>query len=73
MAYPADTAVETAIATMEQIFEEDGTVVGMRENAGKWREIVKFVETLGVSGYDALTQNSDANWDALDYFNGPND
>lgn len=73
MAYPADTAVETAIATMEQIFEEDATVIGMREAAGKWREIVKFVEGLGVSGYDSLTQNSDSAWSDLDYFNGPND
>jgi hypothetical protein len=73
MTYPVDTAVETAIATMEQIFEEPSTAVGRREAVGKWRQIVKFVETLGVTGYDALTQNSDANWDALDLFNGPND
>jgi hypothetical protein len=71
MTYPADTVVETAIATMEQIFEEPSTAVGRREAVGK--QIVKFVETLGVTGYDALTQNSDANWDALDLFNGPND
>ncbi len=73
MAYPADTAVETAIATMEQIFEEPSTEIGRREAAEKWREVVKFVETLNVTGYDALTQNSDAAWAALDLFNGPND
>ena len=73
MAYPADTAVEAAILTMEQIFEEPSTEIGRREAAEKWREVVKFVETLNVAGYTALTQNLDADWTALDLFNGPND
>lgn len=73
MAYPADTAVETAIATIEQILEEDATVIGARENVVRWRKFLKWVEGLGVSGYDALTQNSDTNWNDLDLFNGPND
>ena len=73
MAYPADTAVEAAILTIEQLFETQDTVVGRREAIGEWRGIVKYFETLGVSGYDALTQNADADWDALDLFNGPND
>jgi hypothetical protein len=73
MAFPIDTVVETAIASMEQLFEEPSTAVGRREAVGKWREIVKFVETLSVTGYDALAQNTDAQWDALDLFTGPND
>lgn len=73
MAFPVDTVVETAIATMEQLFEEPSTAIGRREACEKWREVVKFVETLGVTGYDALTQNTDAAWLALDLYNGPND
>jgi hypothetical protein len=34
---------------------------------------LKFIESTGATGYDALTQNSDATWAALDLFNGPND
>lgn len=70
MAYPLDTAVETAIATIEQLLEEPSTEIGRRENVVRWRSFVKWVETLPVSGYDALAQNTDAQWDALDLFKG---
>ena len=73
MAYPVDTVLETAIATVEQLLEEDNTTIGNREAIIAWRSLVKYFETGSTSGYDALTQNSDAVWTALDSFNGPND
>jgi len=73
MANPADTEMETAIASIEQLLEFNPTVVGNREAIIVWRSLVKYFETYATSGYDALTQNSDADWTALDSFNGPND
>jgi hypothetical protein len=73
MAFPVDTAVETAIGTIELVLKEDTTLVGCREAAGLWRELLKFIESTGATGYDALTQMSDADWLAEDLFNGPND
>jgi hypothetical protein len=32
------------------------------EAVGVWRELLAFMETTGATGYDALTQTSDANW-----------
>jgi hypothetical protein len=62
MAYPVDTAVETAIGTIELVLKEDPTLLGNREAVGVWRELLAFMETTGATGYDALTQTSDANW-----------
>ena len=73
MAYPADTAVETAIGTIESVLKEDKTRVGCREAVDKWRQLLKWIEGAGATGYDALTQMSDANWTAEDLYNGPND
>ena len=58
MALPADTAVETAIATVEQALTEDLTLEGARSAIQSWREVLTFIESLGGSGYDALTQSS---------------
>ena len=68
MAYPADTAVETAIGTIELVLKEDPTFVGNREAIGQWRELLKNIEARGATGYDALTQTSDANWIAEQNF-----
>jgi len=73
MAYPADTVLETAIAAVELLLEQDNTTIGNREAIIAWRGLVKYFEKGSTTGYDALTQNSDAVWDALDSFNGPND
>jgi len=62
MAYPADTAVETAIGTIELVLKEDPTFVGNREAVSLWRALLKNIEARGASGYDALTQTSAANW-----------
>ena len=56
MALPLDTAVETAIATVEQAIVDDLTNIGAREAIGKWREVLQYIESLGGAGYDALTQ-----------------
>lgn len=73
MAYPADTAVETAISTVESVLKEDKTLIGTAEAVENWRKLLAFIETTGATGYDALTQMSDANWIAEDLYNGPND
>jgi hypothetical protein len=70
MALPADTALETAFGSIESALAEDLTVPKARETIGKWREVVQFIESLGGTGYDALTQR---NWENDDLFNGPND
>jgi hypothetical protein len=56
MAYPADTAVETAIGTIELVLNEDHTLAGNREAVGAWRELLRFIESVGATGYDALAQ-----------------
>ncbi|MCH7502564.1 MAG: hypothetical protein IIA10_04340 [Proteobacteria bacterium] len=56
MALPADTAVETAIATIEQALVEDFKVRGARQAISQWRGVLDFIEGLGGTGYDALTQ-----------------
>ena len=58
MALPADTAVETAIATIEQALTEEVTIQGTRAAIQSWREALSFIEKLGGSGYDSLTQSS---------------
>lgn len=70
MAYPADTAVETAIGTIESVLIEDLQRIGNREAVGKWREVLRYIEGAGATGYDALTQRT---WADDDLFNGPND
>ncbi len=70
MAYPLDTAVETAISTVESVLVEDLQRIGNREAIGKWREVLKYIEGAGATGYDALTQRD---WTQDDLFNGPND
>jgi len=65
MAYPADTAVETAIGTIELVLKENPLIVGNREAVGTWRNLLRHMEARvddGATGYDALTQTSDANW-----------
>lgn len=56
MALPADTAVETAIVTIEQALLNDVKVAGTRQAISDWRAVLAFIETLGGSGYDALAQ-----------------
>ena len=56
MALPADTAVETAISTIETALVEDLKVPGVRQAISQWRGVLDFIEGLGGSGYDALTQ-----------------
>ena len=58
MALPADTAVETAIATIEQALTEDLTRQGARSAIQSWKEALSYIERLGGTGYDALTQSS---------------
>jgi hypothetical protein len=70
MALPADTALETAFGSVEAALAEDLTVPKAREVIGKWREVVAYIESLGGTGYDALTQRD---WSADDLFTGPND
>ena len=63
MAYPADTAVETAIGTIELVLAENKTFEGNREDIGLWRKLLQRIELRvddGATGYDALTQKSDA-------------
>ena len=62
MAYPVDTAVETAIATIESVLSEDLLFVGNREAISLWRKLLVSIEARGASGYTALTQKSNANW-----------
>lgn len=66
MAYPADTAVETAIASIEAVLVEDLQISGSRDKIELWRELLAHIETLGATGYDALTQRD---W-SLDKLNG---
>ncbi len=65
MAYPADTAVETAISTIELVLVENPLILGNREAVGTWRNLLRHIEERvndGATGYDALTQKSDALW-----------
>lgn len=55
---PADTSVETAIATVEQALTNDLTIEGARSAIQSWRETLTFIESLGGAGYDALAQSS---------------
>jgi len=71
MAYPADTAVETAIGTIELVLVENPAFLGNRENVGVWRALLRHIEERvndGATGYDALTQKSDALWIAQKEF-----
>lgn len=71
MAYPLDTAVETAIGTIELVLKENPAHVGNRESVGDWRRLLKDIELRaadGATGYGALTQTSDANWIAEQNF-----
>lgn len=58
MAYPADTAVETAIATIEAVLEEAPTAVSNRAAVYDWLELLRYIEAQPGTGYDALTQSS---------------
>lgn len=69
MAYPLDTAVETAISTIESVLIEDLTMEKSRHAIELWRELLVFIESTGASGYDALTQR---NWETADNLYGEN-
>ncbi len=59
MAYPADTAVETAIGTVESVLVENLQFEGSRRDIALWRELLRRIEDRvndGATGYDALTQ-----------------
>lgn len=56
MAYPADTAVETAIGTIESVLVEDLQFEGARSDVELWRKLLRRIEIRGATGYDALTQ-----------------
>lgn len=56
MAYPADTAVETAISTIESVLVEDLQFEGSRADIDLWRKLLRRIEARGATGYDALTQ-----------------
>lgn len=56
MAYPLDTAVETAISTIESVLVEDLQFVGSRDDVALWRKLLSRIEDRGATGYDALTQ-----------------
>jgi len=60
MALPADTAVETAISTIEQALTEDLTIPNARSAIQSWREVLSYIEKLGSSGYNALAQSSNS-------------
>ena len=65
MAYPADTLIETAIVNIELALVENPLYQGNRELIGTWRELLRGLEARsadGATGYDALTQKSDALW-----------
>lgn len=65
MAYPADTLIEAAILNIELVLVENPLVYGNREAISTWRELLRHLEARvddGATGYDALTQKSDANW-----------
>ena len=71
MAYPADTAVETAIGTIESVLDENLLTIGNREDTALWRKLLARIETRvadGATGYDALTQKSDATYIAEQQF-----
>jgi len=71
MAYPADTAVETAIGTIELVLKENPLFQGNRELVGDWRRLLRGIEARvddGATDYDALAQTSDANWIAEQNF-----
>lgn len=71
MSYPADSAVETAIATIELVLVENLQYVGNRELVGTWRELLRGMEARvddGASDYDSLAQKSNAAWIALKEF-----
>lgn len=56
MAYPLDTAVETAIGTIESVLVEDFQFEGSRADVELWRKLLRRIEARGATGYDALTQ-----------------
>lgn len=56
MAYPLDTAVETAISTIESVLVEDLQFEGSRADIDLWRKLLRRIEARGATGYDALTQ-----------------
>ena len=56
MAYPADTAVETAIGTIENVLIEDLKFPGSRDDVELWRKLLRRIEKRAATGYDALTQ-----------------
>ena len=71
MAYPADTLIETAILNIELVLVENPAFVGNRELVGVWRELLRGIEARvndGATGYDALTQKSNALWIAQKEF-----
>ncbi len=71
MAYPVDTTVETSIANIELILVENPAYVGNRELVGTWRKLLRGIEGRvndGATGYDALTQKSNALWIAQKEF-----
>lgn len=59
MAYPLDTAVETAISTIESVLVENLQFEGSRADIALWRKLLRRIEARGATGYDALTQR---NW-----------
>ena len=71
MAYPADTLIEAAILNIELVLVENPAFVGNRESVGAWRQLLRDIEARvddGATGYDALTQKSNALWVAQKEF-----
>ena len=71
MAYPADTLIETAITNIELVLVENPQFQGNRELGGVWRKLLRGIEARsadGATGYDALTQKSNALWIAQKEF-----
>ncbi|MEM1173873.1 MAG: hypothetical protein AAGI27_03585 [Pseudomonadota bacterium] len=58
MALPLDTALETAIATIEQALTDDMTRPNARSAIASWREALRYIESLPGAGYTSLTQSS---------------
>lgn len=58
MALPLDTAVETAIATVEQALNDNMTIANYREAVSAWKYVLRYIEGLGGTGYTALTQDA---------------
>ena len=61
MALPADTALETAIATIEQALTEDMTLQNTRSAIASWKEVLGFIEKgarhhAAVDDHDAQTR-----------------